>query len=71
MGGWWRGDRHAFLNSPNQHIDIYLTFGEPVQLIERVQMRAKGQHPIHKDLCPWQGCQLGFRFKCHQAKSLR
>lgn len=65
----------AFLYSPNQslnqHIDMYLTFGEPVQLIERVQMRAKGQHPVRKDLCPRQGGQLGFYFECHQAKSPR
>lgn len=39
-----------------------------MQLVERVQMRAKGQHPIGKDLCPWQWRQLGLWFRCHQAK---
>lgn len=44
---------------------IYFTFREPVQLVERVQMRAKGQHPVCKELCPWQGCEQRLWFRGH------
>lgn len=48
---------------------ICLTFREPVQVVEGVQMWPKGQQPIDEDLGLWQFGQLGLWFGRHQVDS--